>query len=262
MFGLGRKTEAARGAAWRLKVVRESETGLVRRENQDSLLVDGAAKVFCVADGMGGDSEGALASEKVCARMRQAIAGAGSGFVERMEAIAGALNDANSEIHVYAKGRGYRQMGSTAAVLMFALEGPSRAAVCHVGDSRVYRIRRGLASALTRDHSVGFELGSMAGANRAESFMSRSNPLAHILTRAIGAEPEVVPDWRRIDVMEGDRFVICSDGVHDVITDSRLGFLVGYDPLEKARVRLAEEIVKRGAPDNYSFILLEVCGAS
>jgi len=61
-----------------------------------------------------------------------------------------------------------------------------------------------------------------------------------------------------VDIEPGDRFVICSDGVHDVISASRLGFLVGYGPVEKAREMLSAEIVKNGAPDNYSFILIEV----
>ena len=262
MFGLGRRpAEAQKPSALRFKVLRASETGLVRKDNQDNVFIDSMFNVYCVADGMGGGAEGAKASEIVCDSMRRAVAESGGGFVNRMEAVANSLDEANAKVYTYARERRYRQMGSTAAVLMFDGEESCRAAVCYVGDSRVYRIRRGLAVALTRDHSVGAELGRLAEPSRAEEFSMRSNPLSHILTRAIGTEASVRPDWRKVDVMPGDRFVVCSDGVHDVITDSRLGFLVGYDLLEKAKERLCSEIVKNGAPDNYSFILVEVGGA-
>jgi len=248
MFRLKTASAEARNAKPWLKVLRASETGLVRKDNQDNLLVDSLFDVYCVADGMGGGAEGAMASEIVCSTMRKAVAEVGSGFVNRMEAVAISLDDANSTINAYARKRGYRQMGSTAAVLVFDAEGSGRAAVCHVGDSRVYRVRRGLATPLTRDHSVGVELLDA----------DRDHPLSHILTRAVGTEPGIRPDWRKVDVLPEDRYVICSDGVHDVITDTRLGFLVGYGTLEKAKERLAAEVVKNGAPDNYSFILLEV----
>ena len=259
MFGFGRKhAETQKTASW-LKVVTLSETGLVRKDNQDSVPVDHTASLYCVADGMGGGAEGARASKIVCECMRRSVGGAVSnGFVPKMEAVAAAIEESNEKIFAYSKSQGYRQMGSTVALLLMEGEGCGRAAICHVGDSRIYRVRRGLAASLTRDHTVGVEIGSMAGAASAGAFSNRNNPLAHILTRAIGTEPAVVPEWRKVDIAPGDRFVICSDGVHDVISASRLGFLVGYGPVEKAREMLSAEIVKNGAPDNYSFILIEV----
>jgi len=248
MFKLKKTSAETSGLRPWIKVLRTSDTGLVRKENQDNLLVDSLFDVYCVADGMGGGAEGAMASEIVCTTMRKAVAEVGTSFINKMEAVALSLDNANTTIHSYARNRGYRQMGSTAAVLVFDGEGSGRAAVCHVGDSRVYRVRRGLATPLTRDHSVGAELFDA----------DRDHPLSHVLTRAVGTESGIRPDWRKVDVLPGDRFVICSDGVHDVITDTRLGFLVGYGTLEKAKERLAAEVVKNGAPDNYSFILLEV----
>ncbi len=262
MFGLGRKPGESKSCPIRIKVLRASETGLVRKDNQDNIFIDAMTNVYCVADGMGGGDEGAKASRIVCECLRRAVSQTGAGFVDRMEAVAGAIDEANFTVYDYARQRRYRQMGSTAAVLMFDGENKGRAAVCYVGDSRVYRVCRGLAAQLTRDHTVGAELSLRAGASGpdTDAFASRSNPLSHILTRAVGTELSVAPDWRKVDVHEGDRFVICSDGVHDVITNTRLGFLVGYDTLEKAKERLVAEIVKNGAPDNYSFILVEVVG--
>lgn len=252
MIRLGKKTNR-----W-LRSIRMSETGLVRRENQDSFFVGSLSWVYCVADGMGGGEEGARASEIVCDEVYRAVSKAGNNFAARMEAVECGLQEANSTIYNHAKAHGYRQMGSTAAVLVFDEPGSNRGAVCYVGDSRIYRVRAGLAAALTQDHSVGAELSRRAKPGSGEEFSTRSHPLSHILTRAIGTDVDVRTEWRKIDVEKGDRFVICSDGVHDVVNDSRLGFLVGYDSLEDAKSRLAAEVVRGGAPDNFTFILVEV----
>jgi len=149
-------------------------------------------------------------------------------------------------------------MGSTVAAIAFDGFDLRHACICHVGDSRVYRIRRGMAEALTRDHTVGSACAEFAGKN-AKAFRDRANPLAHVLTRAIGvAEGPLRTDWRQIEVKSGDRFVVCSDGVHDVITDARLAVYVGGGTLASAKARLEREIVAKGAPDNYSFVIVEV----
>lgn len=262
MFGflkdmLGVSGRDAVGASPAFASVQVSETGLVRKENQDHLLADAANRVYCVADGMGGGAEGARASGIVCERIRRAVSGA-SGFLPRLEAVDRAIVDANAEIYAYAQERGYRQMGSTVAVLVSDDPRLGRGALCYIGDSRVYRIRRGMVKALTRDHTVGVELGAIIDRSRVDEFKDRANPLAHVLTRAIGTMPVVAPDWHKVDIMPGDRYVICSDGVHDVVSDARLAVLAGYGPLEKAKDRLAAEVVKCGAPDNYSFVIFEV----
>ena len=260
MFGFLKKAVAAKGAARtesRPVCVSVSETGLVRKDNQDSLLADTARLVWCVADGMGGGAEGAKASGIVCGRVGRAAEGA-DGFLARMEAVERAIVGSNAEIFGYAQSRGYRQMGSTVAVLLIDDRDMGRGALCYIGDSRIYRIRRGMVKSLTRDHTVGVELGAIIDRTRVDEFKDRANPLAHVLTRAIGTMPVVSPDWHKVDVQPGDRYVLCSDGVHDVISDARLAVLAGYGPIEKAKDRLAAEVVKCGAPDNYTFVILEV----
>ena len=251
-----RKVEPRGGDRW-ISAVKMSETGLVRRENQDSLLVGSISGIYCVADGMGGGEEGAKASAIVCEEIYRAASKADHNFVALMELVEIGLQSANARIFTYAKSRGYRQMGSTAAVLAFDGQGSGRAAICHVGDTRVYRIRAGLATQLTRDHTVGTELGALLSPKHADDMKERSHPLAHVLTRAVGTDRRVNPEWRKIDVEDGDRFLICSDGVHDVMSDAMIGFLTGYGKLEDVKKRLAAAIVDKGAPDNYSFIMLE-----
>ena len=98
-------------------------------------------------------------------------------------------------------------------------------------------------------------LSEFAG-RHAASLRDRANPLTHVLTRAVGAAPTVRSEEQVIDVRPGDRFVLCTDGVHDVVPDARIAFFASAGPLESAAARLADAIVKCGAPDNYSFVLV------
>lgn len=251
MFGFGKKAEQPPT----LDAVFVSETGLVRTDNQDNVLVSVSHGVFGVADGMGGGAEGAKASATVCHELKMMTHVSGDTFGQRVSAVRASIADANAAIYAYATEHGFKQMGSTAVVMVFDPESYSRAAVIHVGDSRVYRIRRGLVSLLTRDHSVGRELSDFAG-SRAADMRSRSNPLTHVLTRAVGAQATVNVEEREIDVCPGDRYLLCTDGVHDVVTDARLGVFAAAGDLESAAERLAAEVVRCGAPDNYSFVLV------
>ena len=236
-----------------------SETGAVRKDNQDTVFVDKAKTVFCVADGMGGGSEGATASRFVCEEIGKTVTA--KTLAERMEAAAAAIAAANDRIRAYAKERDFKQMGSTAAVLLLDSSDNRRAAICHVGDSRIYRIRHRKAELLTHDHTIGGQLGEMAKGVLAAGFKSRSNPLAHVLTRAIGAADKVEEDWKKIDVADGDRFMVCSDGVHDVVSDEKIGsILSGRDELAAASRHLTDEIVRNGAPDNFSYVMIEFGG--
>jgi len=229
-FGKSRKTVPPH-----LEAVFVSETGLVRPDNQDNVLVSVNHGIFCVADGMGGGAEGAKASDTVCRELKMTSHVVEPEFNARLSAAQNALVDANYEIYSYARTHGLSQMGSTAAVLLFDPDDRTRAAVIHVGDSRVYRIRRGLFERLTRDHRV---LGG------------------NTLTRAVGGAATVRCDIREVDVRPGDRFVVCSDGVSGVISDARLAVFVSGGSIETAAERLAAEVVKAGASDNYSFIIV------
>lgn len=244
-------------SAIKICTISRSDRGLVRTDNEDSVLCLSDKRVYAVADGMGGGDEGALASCMVCRALKKFVVA--DDFRARMADVCDAVDKANAEIFAYSKEHGYRQMGSTVAVL--AMDGPAdaHATVGHVGDSRVYRVRGGLAELLTRDHSIGAELAEHVGVSAAAKFAARTNPLAHVLTRAIGTGPHVSLDWRKIDVACGDRFVVCSDGVHDVVDALEIGPLIAGD-LSAAADRLENVIRQRGAPDNYSFIIVQAGG--
>ena len=256
MFGFGKKKKL------KVAFVMTSATGSVRKDNQDSVFVDGTKTVFCVADGMGGGADGATASRFVCEEVEKSLGGTRD-LLGRMRAVDAAIAAANARILAHAEEKGFKQMGSTLAVLLVDPEDGRRAAICHVGDSRIYRVRRGAAELLTHDHTIGGQLGALTTGATAAGLKSRTNPLAHVLTRAIGVEKAVSGEWRRIDLAAGDRYLVCSDGVHDVIADSLVGEILTVErSLDSASNRLVNEIVCDGAPDNYTFILVETGGAA
>lgn len=232
MFGFGKREMPEPP---HLESVYVCETGLLRSDNQDNVFLSAERGIFCVADGVGGGAEGAKASATVCHELNLMTRGLGDDFAQRVQAMRVGLVDANAVIYAYAREHGFEVMGSTAAVLLFDPEDGSRAAVVHVGDSRVYRVRHGLYECITHDHRI-------YGGNS--------------LTRAIGARPTLACDVDEIGVARGDRFLVCTDGVTSVVSDGRIAAFVGAGPIESAAERLAAEVVKCGAPDNYSFIVI------
>lgn len=240
-------------------VAATTDCGLVRAKNEDNLLCRPEAGFFCVADGMGGGACGAQASRDVCDAFARVIdAGGDLSFMTLRKALEAALQRTNTHIRLYAKEHGYRIMGSTVAFLLVDASMPSCACVCHAGDSRVYRARAGVLEPLTRDHTVGNELGrTMAekAAARAAELQSRRNPLTHILTRAVGTEMTVRTDVRLIDVCAGDRFLLCSDGVHDMLDNPEIAACLQAAPTPTDAIeRLSEKIRAAGAGDNYTMI--------
>jgi len=238
LFGFGKESAPAAEALPKVASIAVSEPGLVRSDNQDHVFVDERRLVYCVADGVGGAKEGARASEIVCRNVKMMLAAAPSDFASRIHAVGQAVADANATIFAYARENGYDAMGSTVAALVLDPANPRHAAVCHVGDSRVYRIRGGMPQLLTKDHR------REAGGNA--------------LTRAVGAAEGVSADWFEISSTNSSRFVLCTDGVHDVEPEGRLAVFAAAGSIESAARRLSADIERRGAPDNYSFVIVEV----
>ncbi len=238
-----------------------SDRGFVRRANEDSLLDRPEDGLFCVSDGMGGGEGGALASKWICDSFASVIdAERESAFEIRQFALVKELQRVNDRIRAFARENGYRMMGATVAMMLVDNANPSRALLCHAGDSRIYRQRKESLTPLTRDHTVGNELGRALSENsssRAAELQSRRNPLTHILTRAVGTELRARPDLSEIEVKRGDRFLLCSDGVHDMLLDNEISTLLREASSPSVAIsRLSAAVKNAGASDNFTMICI------
>lgn len=236
-----------------------TDRGLVRDDNQDSFVCAPEEGLLCVADGMGGGEGGALASQWTCTALQEAwMSTKGRPLEAREPQVLEALQSVNGRSRSYAKSKGFKVMGTTAAAILHECVDGFRARIFHVGDSRIYRYRLGRLDVLTRDHTVGNELGSSmsaASAAQAKSLQARSNPLTHILTRAVGTELRTRPDWRTVDIQKDDRFLLCSDGVHDMLSDAEIAEILKDSSSPGVAVaRIEAAVRKAGAGDNYTIV--------
>ena len=194
-----------------------SHEGQLRSQNEDHAHAGGG--LFVVADGMGGHLAGEVASEMAVDRLNERLPINGENSLDDLVA---AINEANLEIYQGSIDDPDRAgMGTTVtavAVVTDPHDGEAFA-VANVGDSRSYVRRHGRLRQLTIDHSFVQELVAEGAISRAEA---RSHPRRNIVTRALGIEPSVRVDSWTMPIIRGDRFVLCSDGLVDEITDDAI----------------------------------------
>jgi protein phosphatase len=227
-----------------------TDVGLVRANNQDRFLV--AEPLFAVADGMGGHAAGEVASATAVTALAEA-------FTDwTPTGLAAAARAANRAVWDQAQTDvGLRGMGTTLVALAFV--GPAGAeelAVAHVGDSRLYLLRGGELAQVTADHSLVAEL-VLQGQIRPEE--AEFHPQRHVLTRALGVDPDVAVDLSTIEPAIGDRYLLCSDGLSKELSDPQVGSVLRRlaDPEEAAR-ELVQQAKDRGGNDNITVIVVDV----
>jgi len=188
-----------------------THTGMVRQVNEDSFISRDEIGLWAVADGMGGHQAGDVASQQVVSSL--GAVPASKDIAELLHATSMALDSANSKlISMDGEYNSRRVPGSTVVVLLVI---DDQAVVAWVGDSRIYRLRNGKAEQITRDHSHVQELVDQQLISPKEA---ESHPMANVITRAIGIEEPLDLDVLHLVVMEGDRFLLCSDGLSRLLS--------------------------------------------
>jgi protein phosphatase len=245
----------------RLTGAAHSDIGQVRAVNQDSAVAEPGMGLFVVADGMGGHLGGevasALAVETLLSAIRAAGPSAGPG-IDSTESLVDAVLGANER--VFDEGRSNAElqgMGTTLCALALVGSGPdARLAVVNVGDSRIYLLRDGELEQLTEDHSLVQELVRQGQLTPEEA---ASHPMRNVVTRVIGVEGDVEVDWWERPADPGDRYLLCSDGLFNEVTESRIAATLRAlaDPGEAARtlVALAND---GGGRDNITCVVVDV----
>ena len=241
----------------RLLVAARTDVGMIRSGNEDNFDADANHKrgVFIVADGMGGHAAGEVASEmavQIVMRELAEIEDLETNGVERR--MTDALKAANRAIHERTLVEVDKQgMGTTASVLIISGQ---RYLIGQVGDSRVYLLRDGALSQLTKDHSYVQE---QVDAGFLTPEQARYHPYSNVITRCVGASPDVEPDLYRGEVKLGDVFLVASDGLTGMVDDRRLQtLLISRSSPDRKVHQLISEANGRGGLDNITAIVVEV----
>jgi serine/threonine protein phosphatase PrpC len=226
-----------------------SDTGRRRRRNEDNYIV--APPLFAVADGMGGAQAGEVAS-RLAASALETDESDGLQGLERIDAL---IQEANRRIYDRAStDPSASGMGTTMTVAL--VEGMT-VAIGHVGDSRAYLVRGDQMEQLTEDHSLVNELMKTGKLSEEEAHV---HPQRSVITRAVGTDPDVDVDGFTIEAEEGDVFLLCSDGLPDMVEDEEILELVhaNRDDLEKAVRSLVAAANRGGGEDNITAVAFRI----
>lgn len=229
-----------------------TDPGRKRTANEDAVFADPARKVFVVADGLGGLPGGEVASRIAARRIGEVLVRLDRTLPAR-ETVLAAVRDANRAILENAANDPRLTGMGTTVVLALGLE--DSFLVGHVGDSRAYLLREKHLSALTRDHSVVREL---LDAGRITAEAARHHPQRNVVTRTLGSGGGE-PDLRTVETQPGDRLLLCSDGLTEMLADPEIEqVLIRFaEPMRCCR-ELVARANDRGGLDNITVVVVDV----
>ncbi len=236
-----------------LRTATASDPGLVRTNNEDSAHAGG--RLLAVADGVGGMPAGELASDIVI-RALAPLAGSEATGDDLLRALRDAVDDANRQIREAGEADPATDgMGSTVTALVLAGD---QFALLHVGDSRAYLLRDGELSQITKDDTFVQSLVDQGVLTPEEA---RNHPQRSLITRAVQGQ-HVAPTTRMLPVQPGDRYLLCSDGLSDVVAPEAIGqTLRSYADRQQCVEQLVKLALQAGAPDNVTAVLADLVAA-
>ncbi len=250
-----------------------TDSGPVRRTNEDSTLVDVYLRLFAVADGMGGHNSGEIASRLAVESIVGFVSrshdhsdfswpyGIDSALSYQANRLRTAINLANRRVFRAAESHDdYTGMGSTVVSMLC---GPDSVILGHVGDSRAYRFRPGTpCEQLTVDDTWVVAMMAQSDAD-ADADAMRDHPMKHVLTNVLGSKEQTEIHVAEHSAQAGDRFLLCSDGLHGVLSSEDLERLVSAagDTPDDTAGRLVAEALARGSRDNVTALVIHIGAA-
>jgi serine/threonine protein phosphatase PrpC len=233
----------------------KSDTGLVRRNNEDTFVIEPDAGFCLVADGMGGGAAGEIASHIFAESTLELFLDNEDPSEQKVvETVKKVFQMANEKILDYASQNTlHESMGCTAELIVFTGEG---FVLGHMGDSRTYRVRNGLLKQLTKDHSLVQDQIDQGALTPEEA---RNHSLRHVINRAVGAEESLALDLIRGKTYPDDLFLLCSDGLTDMVDDDLISqVLKSAGSLNQKAENLIELAKSAGGNDNITIVLSEI----
>jgi protein phosphatase len=225
-----------------------TDTGRKRRRNEDAYVCE--PPLFAIADGMGGAQAGEVASRLAAAALKES--GANTGGEHRIYDL---IQEANRR--VYARSSIDPNTSGMGTTITVALVENGNVAFGHVGDSRAYLIRDGRMEQVTEDHSLVNELMKSGKLSREEA---ETHPQRSVITRALGTDPDVDADTFTIEAKVGDVFLLCSDGLTDMVGEREIQELVerNRENLDVALKSLVKAANRGGGEDNITVVAFEI----
>lgn len=242
-----------------IDVAMRTDRGIVREHNEDAVGGDPDMGLLILADGMGGANAGEVASQLAVDLLVSQLTPKDEDEtkVPGSETILQSMSGVNQAIlELSQQVPEYQGMGTTVVVGQFHEKGLTYA---HVGDSRLYRWRQGELTRLTTDHTLIQEMVDMGDFATLEEAQLAGVP-PNVLTRAFGAEPQVMADLAVSDVVREDLYLFCSDGLTAMLSEQEIGAILGqpFEDLMEQTDELIELACERGGIDNISVILARV----
>jgi serine/threonine protein phosphatase PrpC len=230
-----------------------TDVGGKRKINEDALLARPDVGLWVVADGMGGHAAGDVASHAIVHPLEQMQRP--DALPDFVEAVEDTLLSVNQQLRDYARDQlGGRTVGSTVVTLLLS----QRTGVClWAGDSRLYRLRNGQLTRLSRDHSAVQEMVEAGAISQAEA---DRHPKSNVITRAVGGAEVLYVDSAVFAPEADDTYLLCSDGLYNEVAEDSIRRKLGLDAEEATR-RLIDEALDNGGRDNISLIIVKVAGA-
>jgi protein phosphatase len=231
------------------RVAAVTDPGRTRRHNEDAYVID--PPLFAIADGMGGAQAGEVASRLATAALKEGGADGGGGESR----IADLIQQANRR--VYDRSSSDPNTSGMGTTITVALVEDDRVAFGHVGDSRAYLIRDAQMEQLTEDHSLVNELLKTGKLSREEA---ETHPQRSVITRALGTDPDVDVDTFSVRAESGDLFLLCSDGLTDMVSEDSILDVVerNRDDIEGALRALVKAANRGGGQDNITVVAFEI----
>lgn len=233
----------------RFRSTARTHVGKVRSLNEDRLVDMPEAGLWAIADGMGGHRAGDVAAEMLTGALRRLGA---SDAAVTPDAAAAAVYRVNKELLQIGRTKGSRDIIGATVVVLIAQDG--RYHILWAGDSRAYLVRGSVCRRVSRDHSLIQELVDQGAIRAADAW---SHPQAHVVTRAVGAAASLQLDAVEDGFEAGDRILLCSDGLTDVIDLPAFFSEFSGASIDDAAEALIAAALKAGAPDNVTLVMVE-----
>ncbi len=242
-----------------LQASAKTDVGLVRKNNEDSYLFSAKEGIFVLADGMGGHNAGEVAAKDASESLFSSLLEKQSSLAnlseeEVLQSIRQFFLKANAKVYRKAQENPkLKGMGTTLASLCFLED---RIYLAHVGDSRIYRLREGQLELLTNDHTLIAELleTELIYPDETADFM-----YSHVLTRAVGVRPKVRAQVQQTDYEEGDLYLLCSDGLTDLVKEAQIASLLNSQHSQETLLSLLVDKAKElGGNDNITLVIVKV----